>query len=568
MTSAQPAPASSMGFISIDESALIVHGGHIRRIPYQDFDTNQMFSLDLTRSWTTASPAWYDLRPTNSPTKAWHSLSLSPNKDKLYLWDSLVGFIFYSYDISSATWSTIGAQNPQAYKSNALRSVVDPQSGKIYVPSGYGNGSQMLENIPASTGTDAPMPTDLVMPLAYYAFIWSTQLSGALLYGGHTNGGSTPNPVLRLFSNRNWTTLKTTGTSPGDVSAHCMVPAYNGTKIVVFGGSNILEVASSKIFILDVATLTWTAGTPADPQYARCDRDRTVLDGIPLIYNMKDDRWVTQYTPYVAPNAVNSTGTHSGLLPIPTGTGPTTPPAPSEPPAPPGPNVGAIAGGAAGAVVVGLLVGFFFYRRRKLASFNKEKSVLSNQDTLLLTTTTPNSRRSEIESQSPSDEHWSPKPPPSSPFVTGQHDYMGMEPLGASKADKNSAGIEVKMPYGDDDNHSPRNPQEYHPTHTESRISRNPQYHPRSSSEISPDYTLFLPEPNNPQDDGTTSAITRSNVGYGRSSIVDAERLKQELAQMEEQSRELEQKRKENQERLRQLLEEEEEEQDIPETVQ
>ncbi|KAG0373164.1 hypothetical protein BGX24_012054 [Mortierella sp. AD032] len=599
-----------MGYVSLGEKALIVHGGHTDRSGATDINSNQMFILDLTRSWTTASPAWSDIRSINSPVIAWHSLSLSRNQDQLFLWDSITGFFFYTYDIKTLTWSTSGSPLSQAYKANGLRSVVDPSDGWVYVPSALQDGTQMFRaNVAASASNVAPMPTGLPTPLAYYTFVWSTQRSAALLYGGHTNGDNRPNPELRLYSNGDWTTLPTTGTSPGDVSSHCMVPAYNGTRMVVFGGSNINEVSTSNIFFLDLRTMVWTAGTPADQKYARCnmactvngdnlivwggDSNRIVLDGTPLIYNMKSNQWVTQYTPYVPPNndGGSSATPGSGSLPIPTG------PVQTTPTAPPGPNVGVIAGGAAGAVILGLLIGFFFYRRRKQVNYNKAGSE-SSPDTALMTITSP-THRSDIESPPTSAGHSSPQPPPSSPPpplrvphpVTDQREYMTMQPLVSDETavsfgnnphsiygsgdqysprnpqeqgfcvDHSVAGTDMKVPYGESDSHrdsmisGPRNPQQYQPTIT--KRPNDPQYQPRSPTELSPDYAVYWQRPQDPQGDGTTH--THHSIIYNgvnsRNSTTDAERLKEELAQMEAQSLELERKRKENQERLRMLLE-------------
>jgi hypothetical protein len=119
---------------------------------------------------------------------------------------------------------------------------------------------------------------------------------------------------------------------------------------------------------------------------------------------------------------------------------------------------------------------------------------------------------------------------------------------------------ELKVPCGEADNHydssvvGPRNPQEYCPTQNVTKRPNDPQYQPQSPSDHNPDYTLFLQRPNDPQGDGTAHVISSSTI-YARNSTADAEQLKQELVLMEAQSLELERKRKENQERLRQLLE-------------
>ena len=60
------------------------------------------------------------------------------------------------------------------------------------------------------------------------------------------------------------------------VYSKSIIVAYNGTKVIVFGGSDIQEISQSGIFILDVATMHWTAGTPASPSQARCNLACTV----------------------------------------------------------------------------------------------------------------------------------------------------------------------------------------------------------------------------------------------------------------------------------------------------
>ncbi|KAF9108507.1 hypothetical protein BGX27_008325 [Mortierella sp. AM989] len=63
----------------------------------------------------------------------------------------------------------------------------------------------------------------------------------------------------------------TTGESPGDLNTHCMVPAYGGSKMVVFGGRSLSRIFSNGIYTLDLASLTWTRGTDIDPSKNRID---------------------------------------------------------------------------------------------------------------------------------------------------------------------------------------------------------------------------------------------------------------------------------------------------------
>ncbi|KAG0079735.1 hypothetical protein BGZ90_001811 [Linnemannia elongata] len=139
-----------------------------------------------------------------------------------------------------------------------------------------------------------------------------------------------------------------------DVVEHCMVPAMNGAKMIMFGGQRATDYkAISEIHILDTTTMAWKTGTPAPAQEARRSMactvsgdyfiawggtNGTVMGPKPLVYNMKTDQWVDQFLAPGDNGAAASKGT----------------------------NIGAIAGGAGGAVVLIIIVlGFVFYRRRQ-----------------------------------------------------------------------------------------------------------------------------------------------------------------------------------------------------------
>ncbi|KAF9340903.1 hypothetical protein BGX26_008829, partial [Mortierella sp. AD094] len=58
-------------------------------------------------------------------------------------------------------------------------------------------------------------------------------------------------------------------TSPGDIHGHCMVEAYNGSKILLFGGTTINGPSVGSIYILDVNSMSWTKGPDADSSQNR-----------------------------------------------------------------------------------------------------------------------------------------------------------------------------------------------------------------------------------------------------------------------------------------------------------
>jgi hypothetical protein len=199
-----------MGYATIGESFLYVQGGHTSSAGGTNIATNQMFSLDLTVSWSADSPVWRDVRPTNSPTVAWHSLAVTKAQDQLFMWDSTSGGSFSTFTLQTSIWSP-SASIPNGFKVNGLRSAANEITGEIVVPGALAQGQQsFLVTLPMATNTSyqtSNMPADVPDPLVHYAFAWSASLSGMLLYGGHTSNGNQANPVLRQYRNGAWTTL-------------------------------------------------------------------------------------------------------------------------------------------------------------------------------------------------------------------------------------------------------------------------------------------------------------------------------------------------------------------------
>ncbi|KAF9952843.1 hypothetical protein BGZ72_005875 [Mortierella alpina] len=148
-----------------------------------------------------------------------------------------------------------------------------------------------------------------------------------------------------------------------------MVPAHNGTKMIVFGGNLFSRGVQGSIYILDLKSLSWTKGAEAEPIQRRSDMACTASGdhfvawggettgsnvntfGTPIIYNLKTNAWTTEYL----------------LLPEPV-PGLTPSPSPSPDPNPSttskGVNAAAIGGGAAAAVVLILAILYAHKRHR------------------------------------------------------------------------------------------------------------------------------------------------------------------------------------------------------------
>ncbi|KAF9567052.1 hypothetical protein EC968_003521 [Mortierella alpina] len=406
-----PIPATSAAYVTIDEKVLYVQGGFTNLTAGVSLLTDQFFTLNLTHNWTSSSPPWKAVTGFNgrTPPLNWgNSLAVLKSKESLIMWASegygAMESGLLSFSIGAKSWTAIAEPLPAAHTNwYKLKSVVDPATGLVYIPSGWNNGTGMaIYNPETNNFTSVPMPSIEIMTptVGYSTAVWSTLRDSILIYGGlNFLDVRVGNPFLVEYSPRSgsWSRLKTTGDSPGDISSHCMVSAYNGTKMVVFGGNTIAREPQAGIFILDVKTLVWTQGNASDQSQRRSDMTCTVagdnfvvwggefvaskidLFGTPLIYNLKTNQWTTDFI-------LSDT-----TLPI------------ESPPSPPSKdlNIGAIAGSCT-AVIVVILAAFLIYRRGKYRQLARQSSDLSLVTSESETSTKPRGSSNLVALYSPS----------------------------------------------------------------------------------------------------------------------------------------------------------------------
>ncbi|KAF9539056.1 hypothetical protein EC957_005830 [Mortierella hygrophila] len=382
-----PVPVTNGGYTSDGEKTLYIRGGTTNG--QAGGATNQFFALNLQTNWSTSNPAWKSLTPNLNPdtgaamlVTAFNSLTMmGPNK--MIEWAADPGLIVYDLESNSVT----PFPYPDAFNRSGLSIGFDPTtagagSEYAYVPCGFNAGVEMAMINPNSnppTINSVLMPTTGVMQgIGYYSFVWSTVRSSFLLFGGYTEA----NPPV--CNNQMWEykggvwMAQADGTKNApytDIVEHCMVPAMNGTKMVMFGGKHATDnLPISGIYILDTNTMEWKTGTAAPAQEARRSMactvsgdyfiawggtNGTVMGPKPLVYNMKTDQWVDQFLVPGDSGAATS-GATSGAT--------------SE-----GTNIAAIAGGAAvGAVVlIAIVLGFILYRRRQQQNAKKSNDAES-----------------------------------------------------------------------------------------------------------------------------------------------------------------------------------------------
>ncbi|KAG0255407.1 hypothetical protein BG011_005153 [Mortierella polycephala] len=364
-----PQICSFMAYVSDNEQALYIQGGHLAGP-----NTNQLFSLNLTKQWTDSDPSWKALTPATGSTTPLtvrsHSMTLSRDSQTLTIRHHASS---YKIDLKTMIWGYPLPLPGTPTVQNYLSAIMDPISGRVYIPYGSGNRTKMAAYDPDDSVTVLPMPPSSVMlpDIFYYSTAWSTLKGTVLLYGGITWELPTTqgNPFLIEYNptNEAWSRIATSGASPGDIYDHCMVPAYNGTKMVLFGGRLVADklryIPVGSIFILDVNSMSWTkgeniaSGLERDGMACTVSGDYFVTWGgssesnflpnpafsKPAIYNLRTGRWTNEFIP---------TNTSTSV--------PTSVPKGSSI------NGAAIGGGIAAAVVVLIAIGFLIHRRRKL----------------------------------------------------------------------------------------------------------------------------------------------------------------------------------------------------------
>ncbi|KAG0007190.1 hypothetical protein BGZ80_004959, partial [Entomortierella chlamydospora] len=244
---------------------------------------NQLSSLDITQTWNVSTPPWKSLNVGSgselAPSDVAHSMIVSKDQQSLILLgtatlDSTLNIS--TYNIAGNSWSEPGSVPlPNVTQDlSGLAAAADPNTGLIYIPGGGNEGQNMMEYNP-STGASQllPMPAEYTgKSVRYFTTVWSTQRNSVLLYGGFYNSLGVDVAIANVYeyppSTASWSLISTTGSAPAGSTSHCMVPAYNGTKMVIFGGTLYSSYIPS-IYILDLQSLVWSQGTDIDQSLAR-----------------------------------------------------------------------------------------------------------------------------------------------------------------------------------------------------------------------------------------------------------------------------------------------------------
>ncbi|KAF9125743.1 hypothetical protein BGW39_007193 [Mortierella sp. 14UC] len=215
---------------------------------------------------------------------------------------------YTTYNLKSDWWATMWRpcesteNSTQIFKSQQV-ALVNPKADIVYIPYAYDKGNQMLvleSNNAKCSGVTMPV----VAATAYYA--WS-EAKDTLYMLGDTAPATGPTMWEFQPITKNWTKLTMHGDGPAILSDSCMISAFGGQKLLLFGGANSANATTGDIFIFDTATYTWTKMvTSESPRGGMAcasaadymvvwggynDRTKLLPLGEFLFYNIKTDKW-------------------------------------------------------------------------------------------------------------------------------------------------------------------------------------------------------------------------------------------------------------------------------------
>ncbi|KAF9350876.1 hypothetical protein BGX26_010999 [Mortierella sp. AD094] len=323
-----PALVSDMAYATVAERTLYIQGGMNLNVTGSAY--NQLYSLDLTTNWTNFSPPWKALSTQSAPSDSHNDMAVSADKSSLIVWGYVAGIS--TYNIAGNSWSTVTNTQPASILPTFGKHIAaDPRTGIIYKLASKSNLTTdpqiFVAYDPATNTSQLPTlpPALATTELRYHSLVWSTQRNSILPYGGRLYPSNQYNTIFYEYQpvTNSWSELNTTGSLPGILYSHCMIPAYGGTKMILFGGNQAGDYYS-------------------------------VLS-TPIIYSLKDSKWTTQYivsTPMDTPAPTN----------------------PVDSPSKSGGGTAPIIGGVVAGVLVLAIAGFFIHRRSKLAKGGHERS--------------------------------------------------------------------------------------------------------------------------------------------------------------------------------------------------
>ncbi|KAF9363233.1 hypothetical protein BGX34_004581 [Mortierella sp. NVP85] len=290
--------------------------------PLSTKDTEGSYSIDLTVRWNTSYPTKAFVSPF---TTEWY-----PDKPHLMATDGQDLYVItqdysrlFKYDLETKAWTPLHRiikLRPNEWHSAAM----DPITRTLYIPGGGDDGSMFTLEMMTK---ESKVGMEMVRPTGFYSVAWNDYHNELMVF---SDGN-----LYSYQPSRKWTLVKTGGAPFGLRKGACFVPAYGGSKMILYGGF-MNESATSDLYILDLESFTWFRGASVDdPSGARGNAacavagDYLVVYGgtsIPfasnflttaLVYNLRTNQWVSEFIPQGEQSLPSASSTTSVMAPTP-----------------------------------------------------------------------------------------------------------------------------------------------------------------------------------------------------------------------------------------------------------
>jgi len=314
-------PCGWQGYTHIEGQGLYVFGGN--KGSYQQISVSQTFMIDLSVSWNASDPVFKKLA--DGPGALFPMITMLSGGEDILSLNTAIGHI---YNVKLDSWSLFF--NNSLPMGMSGYGATDPESGIVYF-----TVSDTLYALDPRTRafktTGVPKLSNSPYPLL--ECVWSTSLR-SMIFTVEANIMYVYTPSNMNESSHGWSVMNTTGAPSTEIQAgflRCLLPAYNGSKLVYFTGQYENEHYNA-VYILDVATRKWTKGSPTpyrDGPACAVSGDYLIVWGgsfndtfrdSTIVYNIETNKWVSRYTapPRMSITTLPASPTSTDLVVTPT----------------------------------------------------------------------------------------------------------------------------------------------------------------------------------------------------------------------------------------------------------
>ncbi|KAF9381887.1 hypothetical protein CPC16_009636 [Podila verticillata] len=270
-------------------------------------NTLQAFSIDLSKSWNVTNPL-YTKMPNGIFSEAIPNVLLSDSESWF-----LVANSTHSATYNIRTGAIIYKASTLAFNTSpGLGAAADPENDNIIIPNGAGTLASSTALLDGRSGKYNLTLALLDVPSYGYSIAWSSSAKTAFIFGGLVTNALSPYFGRWISSGINtWERISATADDPSAREMACMVPAYNGTKLILYGGRTNTTTLSD-IYVYDVLASKWKQGSPGGLPHARSSHACAVSGdyfigwgGVQMavivpsqytsVYNLITNTWVDRY---------------------------------------------------------------------------------------------------------------------------------------------------------------------------------------------------------------------------------------------------------------------------------